>query len=433
MSKREPPISLALKTSVDPNATYLCPLSLSSALTPPLTPTTPHVKPTLYDDHNGLRQSIPVPTESDFRELEGEQPENKNLLPLEFPYDIELQSDSRGRPIEYGSGAWSVVYKATSRWIFTTPDCPPTPPRTDTLSLPPTSVIAVKSPVRRDAHLILLAEARLLSRLSQIPGAEHHIVPFHGFISLSHSLVLSAIPLSLSDYISNQAVSAQETFSTKTMFYPVLGMPRWLALARELVIGLDWLHSYGQIVHGDIKPQNVLLKPREPGGDNDSAYSNSTEDPFPYEPIYIDFTSSYDPLTMEPNSQSPGSSQSLSALTPPFAAPELLTVQSLKSTNAVQSKGSDVFSLAVTLLTAVTGDLMLYPGSTNMQRLAMSRDGHWVLDYVRSGVHGSRLPVRGIAEKILSPAVVKDPESRIKTADWRPMIEDVIAAQGLQK
>ncbi|PGH11699.1 serine/threonine protein kinase [Helicocarpus griseus UAMH5409] len=426
MSSREPPIPLVLKTSVNPSASHLSPLSPSSTLTPPLTPTTPNDKPESCSGQNAPKHFIPALMVSDEGGIEGVQAglQKNNALPREFTYDLELQMDSGGNAIEYGRGAWSVVYSATSRWISTTPDCPPTPPPCAPASCP-TSVLAVKSPIRRDAHSILRAEARLLTRLSNIPGAEHHIVPFHGFISSSHALVLSALPLSLSAYITSQAVSARQVFSTKTMFDPVLGMPRWLSLAKKLVAGLEWLHSCGQIVHGDIKPQNILLRPREPA--NDSA----EEDPFPYDPLYVDFTSSYDPSTLEPCAQ--GQGPSLSALTPPFAAPELLTVKSLKSTDLVQSKGSDVFSLAVTLLAAVTGDLLLYPGSSNMQRLAMSKEGHLVLDYVRSGVHGSRLPVRGVAEKILAPAVVKDPEGRIKPADWLRLINESISSGGLKK
>ncbi|PGH31271.1 serine/threonine protein kinase [[Emmonsia] crescens] len=429
MSNKEPPIPLAVKTSINPNASHLSPLSPSSTLTPPLTPTTPSDNPASTGGQNAPKQQMPVLKVLDDGKIEGDRTklQKQGLLPLEFTYDLELQRDTGGNVIEYGSGAWSVVCSATSRWIPATQDSPPTPPPRHASASPSTSPLAVKSPVRRDAHSILRAEARLLSRLSRIPGAEHHIVPFHGFISSSHSLVLSALPLSLSAYISSQAVSARQVFSTKTMFDPVLGMPRWLTLARELVSGLEWLHSCGQIVHGDIKPQNILLRPRKSDGGGDGA----TEDPFPYEPLYVDFTSSYDPSTVELNPQGP--SPSLSALTPPFAAPELLTVQSLKCTDVVQSKGSDVFSLAVTLLAAVTGDLLLYPGSSNMQRLAMSRDGHRVLDHVRSGVHGSRLPVGGIVERILSPAVVKDPENRIKPADWLRMIGDVIAAEDLRK
>ncbi|KKZ67054.1 hypothetical protein EMCG_07225 [[Emmonsia] crescens] len=429
MSNREPPIPLAVKTSINPNASHLSPLSPSSTLTPPLTPTTPNDNPASTGGQNAPKQQMPVLKVLDDGKIEGDRTklQKRGLLPLEFTYDLELQRDMGGNLIEYGSGAWSVVYSATSRWIPATQDSPPTPPPRRASTPPSTSLLAVKSPVRRDAHSILRAEARLLSRLSRIPGAEHHIVPFHGFISSSHSLVLSALPLSLSAYISSQAVSARQVFSTKTMFDPVLGMPRWLRLTRELVSGLEWLHSCGQIVHGDIKPQNILLRPRKYDGGGDGA----TEDPFPYEPLYVDFTSSYDPSTVELSPQGP--SPSLSALTPPFAAPELLTVQSLKCTDVVQSKGSDVFSLAATLLAAVTGDLLLYPGSSNMQRLAMSREGHRVLDHVRSGVHGSRLPVGGIVERILSPAVVKDPENRIKPADWLQMIDDVIAAEDLRK
>ncbi|OAX85003.1 serine/threonine protein kinase [Emergomyces africanus] len=425
MSNKEPPIPLALKTSINRSASHLSPQSPSSTLTPPLTPTTPgdDLAPTI--GQNAPQQQIPVLKVLDDEKIEGDQTkvQTPGLLPLEFSYDLEPHRDAGGNLIEYGSGAWSAVYKATSQWIPTTQGFPPTPPPRRPSSSASPSLLAVKSPLRRDAHAILRAEARLLSRLSEIPGAEHHIVPFHGFISSSHSLVLSALPLSLSEYISTQAFSAQEKFSTKTMFDPVLGMPRWLKLSRELVNGLEWLHSCGQLVHGDIKPQNILLRPRKVN------ISCPKEDVLPYEPLYIDFTSSYDPSTIEPSPHGP--SPSLSALTPPFAAPELLTVKALKSPDVVQSKGSDVFSLAVTLLAAVTGDLLLYPGSSSMQRLAMSRDGHRVLEHVRSGVHGSRLPTRGTVEKILSPAVVKDPESRIKTADWLLRIDDVITAEDL--
>ena len=89
----------------------------------------------------------------------------------------------------------------------------------------------------------------------------------------------------------------------------------------------------------------------------------------------------------------------------------------------IQSESSDIFSLAVTLLTAVTGDLLVYPGTSGMQRLAMSRDGHRVLEYVRSGIHGSRLPKKGTVERVLSPAVLKKPESRIKPDDWLHLID----------
>jgi len=226
---------------------------------------------------------------------------------------------------------------------------------------------------------------------------------------------MAAIPLTLSEYITRQAAAACTTFSIKTMFDPVLGMPRWLALARGLVEGLCWLHNSAQIIHGDIKPHNILLKPRLSFG------HSAMDDVYPYDYLYVDFTSSHDLSSAHLPPQTSGSL--FSALTPPYAAPELLTVSSLKSAHVAPSKASDVFSAAVTLLAAVIGDPLVYAGSSSMQRLAMSRDGHRVLEYVRSGIHGSRLPKKGTVEKVLSLAVLKEPESRIKSDDWLHLID----------
>ena len=86
---------------------------------------------------------------------------------------------------------------------------------------------------------------------------------------------------------------------------------------------------------------------------------------------------------------------------------------------------SDVFSLAVTLLAAATGDLLLYPGANHFQRLAMAREGHRVIEFARSGPNGSRIPRNGIVEQIIKPAIVKEPSQRIKPADWVNLIESI--------
>jgi serine/threonine protein kinase len=228
---------------------------------------------------------------------------------------------------------------------------------------------------------------------------------------------MRAVPLSLSSYIVEQAAAASKTFSTKTMFNPIVGTSTWLSLAERLVTGLHWLHSSGQVVHGDIKPQNILLRPR--------AFCEEDNKTFPFDALFIDFTSSND---VSSDSDSATKALPMSALTPPFAAPELLNVRSLQSADAVPSKASDIFSLAVTLLAAVTGDLLLYPSSSNMQRLAMSRDGHRVIDYVRAGPHCSRVPRKGTVERIVSPAVCKDPTVRIQPTEWLDLIANEISA-----
>lgn len=48
----------------------------------------------------------------------------------------------------------------------------------------------------------------------------------------------------------------------------------------------------------------------------------------------------------------------------------------------------------------------------------MARAGHQIVDFARSGMNGSRVPRNGFVERIVKPAVVKDPAMRITTPDW---------------
>ncbi|KAL2008911.1 hypothetical protein VTN00DRAFT_7105 [Thermoascus crustaceus] len=411
MSTRNPPVQLALQTENDGKHIKLPQPAHPPDLTPPVTPTVEAdaVSGGLAVTSSSNPMSPPlVPSPAD--EVPGDICDAKQLpKPLEFLHDLELRRDASGRPLEYGRGVWSVVYMATSRGTLQSGrTTPPTSPATAN------RVLAVKSPLRRDAHSVLQGEALTLTRISCTPGKERHVVPFHGFVPSSRSIVMSAVPLALSTYIEDRAAVAREKFSTRTMFEPVLGMSQWFDLARKLIAGLSWLHNGPHVVHGDIKPHNFLLRPRPMSDDE------SKPDPFPYDPLYTDFSSAYD-FSGTPAFKSPGTS--MSALTPPFAAPELLSISTLKSPDVVPTPASDVFSLAVTLLAAATGDLLLYPGASSMQRLAMSRDGHRVLDYVRSGANGSRAPRNGPVDQTLKPAVSKEPSERITPDGWLRLID----------
>jgi serine/threonine protein kinase len=225
---------------------------------------------------------------------------------------------------------------------------------------------------------------------------------------------MSAVPLSLSTYIEEKADLAQKHKSTRTMFDPVQGMAQWQDLAKKLVTSLSWLHNNCQILHGDIKPHNILLRSRP-------AKNDPEVDGFPVEPLFADFSSAHN-ITGSSLSAEKGTGTSLTALTPPFAAPELLSISSLTSPGTSPTPASDVFSLAVTLLAASTGDLLLYPGASNMQRLAMAREGHRVIDFARSGPNGSRVPRNGSVEQVIKPAVVKDPSERILPEQWVELV-----------
>lgn len=408
MAAKHPPVQLALQTSPD-GKLQLPQHAPLSHLTPPGTPTIEGVKgsPRLVD---GCTRPCESPPPLDNCLEAGKiEPSSKRLpVPLEFLQDLELRRDASGKLMEYGRGAWSVVYMALSRSSSqTSGSTPPASPATAN------RVLAVKTPIRRDAHSILQAEALILTRLNRTPGHERHIIQFHGYISSSHSIVMSAVPLALSTYIEYRASTARQNFSTRTMFDPVLGIAQWRDLSKKLIESLDWVHNHAHVVHGDIKPHNILLRPRQnEEDDNDGG--------FPYDPVFVDFSSSH---VFSPDAMFKSPLTAMSALTPPFTAPELLSVSSLKSPGVISTTASDVFSLAVTLLAAATGDLLLYPGLNSMQRLAMSRDGHRVLDYVRSGSNGSRIPRNGLVEKTLKPAVSKDPNDRITAQDWLSLVD----------
>lgn len=410
MAVRHPPIQLALQTGSD-GKLQLPQHAPLSHLTPPGTPTieSTKVSPRSSGSFSHQCESLP-PLDSCMGDgnIESHAKSQRLQAPLEYLQDLDLRRDVSGKPMEYGRGAWSVVYMAVSRSSSqTSPSTPPASPATAN------RVLAVKSPLRKDAHPILRAEALTLTHLSRTPGHEHHVVPFHGYISSSCSLVMTAVPLALSTYIEYRAASARQNFSTRTMFDPVLGIAQWRDLSRKLIEGLHWLHSDANVVHGDIKPHNILLRPRQNADDNNAEC-------FPYDPIFVDFSSSH---VFSPAAMFKSPSTAMSALTPPFTAPELLCISSLKSPDMIPTTASDVFSLAVTLLAAATGDLLLYPGASSMQRLAMSRDGHRVLEYVRSGPNGSRVPRNGFVEKILKPAVSKEPNDRISTRDWLSLFD----------
>ena len=274
-------------------------------------------------------------------------------------------------------------------------------------------IVAVKRPARSDARAVLQSEAKILTHLSATYGWEHRIVEFFGVMTDGTALVMAAVSLSLEYHINRCSSMARRNLTTQTMFQPVLGSSKiWLHLAHSLISGLCWLHDEAAVIHGDIKPGNFLLQPKVMSSDDD----------FPYQPLFIDFSSSHliDSAEVRLNT--------LSAVTREYTAPELLVSSVLRDPKATATRASDVFSLAVTLLVAATGETMVYPGSV-FQRQAMATQGWQVLSFVRSGDSGARVPRHGVVEKVLERAVLKADMGRIWTGRWLELVEDVMMGE----
>lgn len=338
----------------------------------------------------------------------------------EYTGQYELVQGNRASGYqEYGRGLWSVVYKATE--ITTTEELKvaalgiPTPPASPSntspqINGPAPKFLAIKAPIRRDAHQILENEARILTYLHHFREGSDYIVPFHGYEHLEHSVVLDAVPLALEFYNKAAAKETRGNFSTRTMFDPVIGISQWLKLCKNLIDGLVFLHLK-KVVHGDIKPMNILLRGRPAMQIDDTVIE--------YQPLYCDFSSSH---VNEPGKDS----EEVSAVTTEFTAPELL--QAFRHRNgqrAIATYKNDVFALGVTLLTAVTGENPYTSARFEGQKTAMAKEG-LPLEFARRGEQASRVGVKGMVDMVIRGAVEKDESKRWTDGQWQNVVKDIV-------
>ena len=341
-----------------------------------------------------------------------------NTQPREYAsrYELVRRNSSSGYQ-EYGRGAWSVVFRAgeisTSGQSEVVAPGIPTPPASPLAAASQVGgqdfrCLAVKKPTRRDGRPILFNEARILTYLHQAREGREYIVPFHGYEPLQHSIILDAIPLTLESFSKSAAKHARETFSTRTMFDPVIGVPGWLRLCRALIDGLGFLHSR-QVVHGDIKPANILLR----------AYpAEQADDVVEYEPLYCDFSSSH----VDEPEKDPGE---VSAVTTEFTAPELLQALSRKvQERAFATFENDVFALGVTLLVAATGESPYLAARFHGQMTAMAREG-MPLEFARRGEQGSRVGVGKMVDMVVHGAVDKSRTKRWTIGQWQGIMTEI--------
>ena len=333
---------------------------------------------------------------------------------LECPFEVEIVKDSAGRDQIFGRGAWSIVYRAVGRERLTVTSAPLRAPPTSPQAFVPL-IVAVKAPARKDAKPIIRNEAEVLSHISRTEFSDQFVVPFYGFLPYTGSLVLGPVPLSLHDYVQICKGHGPYIMSSE----PVVGSTAtWMSLAEHTITALAWLHGEAGgagVVHGDIKPGNILLSPHVQAGAD-----------FAFTPLYADFSSSrlLSASKITPNT--------LSAVTREYTAPELLSSKVLNDPNSVATTASDVFSLAVTLLVAATGELMVYQGSM-WQRQAMATQGWEVLNHIRNGDQGHRVPKHGVVDRLLERAVLKAGMGRIGAVEWAVLVQVMRQGEPVKK
>jgi serine/threonine protein kinase len=335
--------------------------------------------------------------------------------PRDYEGTFELQVGAEGHYEEYGRGAWSIVYRAEH-----TPKHRTRIAKGDSAKM----IVAVKAPLYQGSASILEHEALVLTHLTQTTTqseAAHYIVTFLGYDLPTKSLVLEPVPLTLATYSKTYALEAKKTFSHKTIRDPIVGTQCWLQIVRGLVEGLGFLQARS-VVHGDIKPTNILMRPR--GGAGGSPLNGNNKNIYPREyqgtakatvlshtPLLCDFSSSR--LLTDPTPPS--------ALTSSFAAPELLNPR----IPGIATFASDIYSLALSLLSPALG-ADVYAGAANaMQALHWAKEG-MPLDFARSGDAGLRVSRGGLVDRVLGGAAKRIAEERWEIDEWEAVIRSAM-------
>ncbi|KAI9769244.1 MAG: hypothetical protein M1840_004373 [Geoglossum simile] len=339
--------------------------------------------------------------------------------PRGYEGTFKLQVSAEGHYEEYGRGAWSVVYRAEHTPQHRTRDVKGDSPK---------MIVAVKAPLYQGSTSILEHEALILTHLAQTATqseAAHYIITFHGYDLPTKSLILEPVPLTLATYSKTYALEAKNIFSHKTIRDPIVGTQCWLQIVHGLVEGLGFLQARS-VVHGDIKPTNILMRPHgggggfPPNGNNENIYpreyqNTATAIVLSHTPIFCDFSSSR--LLTDPSPPS--------ALTSRFAAPELLNPR----TPGIATFASDIYSLALSLLSPALG-ADVYTGAANaMQALHWAKEGR-PLDFARSGDAGLRVGRGGVADRVLGGATRRTAEDRWSVDEWGAVVRGVITSRG---
>ena len=431
-------------------------LSKSDPLTPPYTPSEPystktsfgfsdatddkssHQRPLLDDAHPDSRTQAAL-AQQDAVQSTNQSPSWSETTPLAITQNYELIASSRDKFVEYGRGAWSIVYAAqtssnnpvnddsdSAHSISTSQMGLPTPqttPRHSLVGARSPQLFAVKAPSHRAAHKVIRKEAKILTWLhNQCLRYSDYVVDFYGYDAEKNHILLSAVTLDLEQFAISAKKDMRLSIKAMNAFDPVMGLRAWEELAIHLVDGLSFLQE-ARCVHGDIKPQNILLKPSRR---NNIEWAELEH--LQYIPVYIDFSSSRicpEDLTTESASKD----DEISAVTPVFTDPDLLAAHRSKEP-LIATYANDVYALGMTLLFAAIGECPYSCASTSIQKQIMAKEGR-PLDFARSGEMATKVSKGGLIDRCLARSFEKG-NSRWDLITWRGALKTLFVARGQQ-
>ncbi|KAK6336540.1 hypothetical protein TWF696_002089 [Orbilia brochopaga] len=355
-----------------------------------------------------------------------------SLLAPSEPYEL----DDPTHPTKLGSGAWSNVYKGTLRHSKL--------------------LIAVKRPLNAFSIPAVRREAAILSYIQRRvaaspPNQPPSIIPFHGFDDATNSILMTALSgENLEQFARSRATPQSYTASLTARRQPVVGIPQYLFICERLISAFTFFKSAG-VIHGDVKPQNILMRPASTTSTSTSDWLADEERTSLLDPVVADFSSGY---LVDEAGRISDDEEAISAVTTIYCAPELLAaflqtppttptkrdgetpyagVSALTPLSSsppqpprpLPTFASDVYSLGMTLLQTALGSHPYAAARVEMQRNTWVRQGD-PLAFARADERAMKVRVGGIVDRLLKGCFGKTAEGRVEIEDMARGIDEVV-------